>query len=308
MNSQSAYERWLLARIAGPSAGTFSAPCDARPEDHPQPGPEGHPLQEPVEHRRPSQTCRARHRPSPRSLDPAGRVVRRPARHEGRAVVHNAAHDDPPPRRRRSRSPRPPRAHRRPPHRACCSATASPARPHSMKPWGECLAEQGYAVEVPRLPGHGTTWQELNTTALGPTGTPRLTRALRRGSPAANDAVVVGGLSMGGALVLRLAADHADRGRRRRAWSTRPSRTKRLDVKAAAGAQARGAVVPGHRQRHQEARRRRARLHRGPRSRPAHSMIRGLAAAGRGPAEGHRAAALLPLHRRPRRRRARRSR
>ncbi len=26
MNSQSAYERWLLARIAGPSAGTCSAP------------------------------------------------------------------------------------------------------------------------------------------------------------------------------------------------------------------------------------------------------------------------------------------
>ena len=27
MKSQSAYERWLLARIAGPSSGTFSAPC-----------------------------------------------------------------------------------------------------------------------------------------------------------------------------------------------------------------------------------------------------------------------------------------
>ena len=26
MNSQSAYDRWLLARIAGPVAGTFSAP------------------------------------------------------------------------------------------------------------------------------------------------------------------------------------------------------------------------------------------------------------------------------------------
>ena len=26
MKSQSAYDRWLLARIAGPSAGTFSAP------------------------------------------------------------------------------------------------------------------------------------------------------------------------------------------------------------------------------------------------------------------------------------------
>jgi hypothetical protein len=26
MNSQSAYDRWLLARMAGPDAGTFSAP------------------------------------------------------------------------------------------------------------------------------------------------------------------------------------------------------------------------------------------------------------------------------------------
>ena len=36
-------------------------------------------------------------------------------------------------------------------------------QPASIKPWGESLAERGYAVEVPRLPGHGTTWEELNT-------------------------------------------------------------------------------------------------------------------------------------------------
>ena len=36
-------------------------------------------------------------------------------------------------------------------------------QPASMKPWAEALAEKGYAVEVPRLPGHGTTWQDLNT-------------------------------------------------------------------------------------------------------------------------------------------------
>ena len=29
--------------------------------------------------------------------------------------------------------------------------------PVSMRPWGEHLAAAGYAVEVPRLPGHGTT-------------------------------------------------------------------------------------------------------------------------------------------------------
>ena len=36
-------------------------------------------------------------------------------------------------------------------------------QPASIRPWGEALADRGYAVEVPRLPGHGTTWQELNT-------------------------------------------------------------------------------------------------------------------------------------------------
>ena len=36
--------------------------------------------------------------------------------------------------------------------------------PKSMRPWAEHLAEHGYTVRVPRLPGHGTTWQELNRT------------------------------------------------------------------------------------------------------------------------------------------------
>jgi len=39
--------------------------------------------------------------------------------------------------------------------------TGSPA---SMKPWADYLVAQGYAVSVPRLPGHGTTWREMNTT------------------------------------------------------------------------------------------------------------------------------------------------
>ena len=36
--------------------------------------------------------------------------------------------------------------------------TGSPA---SMRPWGEHLAAAGYAVEVVRLPGHGTTVQDM---------------------------------------------------------------------------------------------------------------------------------------------------
>ena len=80
--------------------------------------------------------------------------------------------------------------------------TGSPA---SMRPWGETLAARGYAVEVPRLPGHGTTWQEMNNTTwrdwYG-----EVVRAFDRLAEKV-DAVVVGGLSMGGALALRLAAD-----------------------------------------------------------------------------------------------------
>ena len=81
-------------------------------------------------------------------------------------------------------------------------------QPASMRPWGEYLAERGYAVEVPRLPGHGTTWQELNTLRwehwYG-----EVTGALDK-LVAENDAVVVGGLSMGGALVLRLAEERPE--------------------------------------------------------------------------------------------------
>ncbi len=80
--------------------------------------------------------------------------------------------------------------------------TGSPA---SMAPWGRYLADQGLGVAVPRLPGHGTTWQELNRTRW-PDWYGEVERAFEK-LRANNDQVVVGGLSMGGALVLRLAAD-----------------------------------------------------------------------------------------------------
>jgi len=84
--------------------------------------------------------------------------------------------------------------------------TGSPA---SIRPWAESLAEHGYAVEVPRLPGHGTQWKDLNRTRWDDWYA-EVTRTFERLS-AANDMVVVGGLSMGGALVLRLAEDHPER-------------------------------------------------------------------------------------------------
>lgn len=80
--------------------------------------------------------------------------------------------------------------------------------PYSMKPWGAALAERGYAVEVPLLPGHGTSWQDCNTVGWHDwyAAVSQTFARLRE----ENDAVVVGGLSMGGSLVLRLAADHPD--------------------------------------------------------------------------------------------------
>jgi esterase/lipase len=34
--------------------------------------------------------------------------------------------------------------------------------PDSLLPWAEFLAEAGYTIHVPRLPGHRTHWREMN--------------------------------------------------------------------------------------------------------------------------------------------------
>lgn len=78
--------------------------------------------------------------------------------------------------------------------------------PGSMRGWGQALADRGYGVEVPRLPGHGTHWREMNTTTWEDWSGELEGIVVRM--LAEHDAVVVGGLSMGGALALRLAADH----------------------------------------------------------------------------------------------------
>ncbi|PSK95569.1 carboxylesterase [Haloactinopolyspora alba] len=85
----------------------------------------------------------------------------------------------------------------------CHGFTGSPA---SLRPWAEHLAERGYSVELPRLPGHGTVWQDLNRTAW-----PDWYRCVERSLldlAERCDAVVVAGLSMGGCLALRLAQEH----------------------------------------------------------------------------------------------------
>ena len=80
--------------------------------------------------------------------------------------------------------------------------------PASMRPWGDYLAEHGYAVELPLLPGHGTRWQDLNRVDWTD-WYDEAERALDR-LLADCDAVVVGALSMGGAVALRLAEERAD--------------------------------------------------------------------------------------------------
>jgi len=80
--------------------------------------------------------------------------------------------------------------------------------PASMKPWARALAEQGYAVEVPLLPGHGTRWQDLNRVAW--TDWYAEAEAAFDRLRDACEAVVVGGLSVGCPVALRLAEERGD--------------------------------------------------------------------------------------------------
>jgi carboxylesterase len=78
--------------------------------------------------------------------------------------------------------------------------------PSSLRPWAESLAAAGHTVRVPRLPGHGTTWKEMGRTRWTDwyAEVEQAFTELR----ARSRVVVAGGLSMGGALALRLAEQH----------------------------------------------------------------------------------------------------
>lgn len=80
--------------------------------------------------------------------------------------------------------------------------------PQSLRDWAEHHAAAGLTVRLPRLPGHGTSWQELNCTRW-PDWYAAVQRELLQ-LTASGHRVVVGGLSMGGALALRLAQEHPD--------------------------------------------------------------------------------------------------
>lgn len=78
--------------------------------------------------------------------------------------------------------------------------TGSPA---STVPWGRHLVDAGYRVVVPRLPGHGTRWQDLARTRW----TDWFDEVRRAYDTLAGECehVFAAGLSVGGALSLRLA-------------------------------------------------------------------------------------------------------
>ncbi|MEU3598154.1 alpha/beta fold hydrolase [Streptomyces sp. NPDC006798] len=78
--------------------------------------------------------------------------------------------------------------------------------PHSLRPWAEHLAGHGFTVSVPLLPGHGTRWQDMQHTGWQDWYA-EVDRALRDLTDRCSR-VFVFGLSMGGALTLRLAARH----------------------------------------------------------------------------------------------------
>jgi carboxylesterase len=80
--------------------------------------------------------------------------------------------------------------------------------PQSLRPWAQYLAGQGLTVSLPLLPGHGTRWEDLQLTGWQDwyATVDRELRVLRQRC----DHVFVAGLSMGGALALRLAARHGD--------------------------------------------------------------------------------------------------
>lgn len=84
--------------------------------------------------------------------------------------------------------------------------TGSPA---AMRPWAEFFGARGYTVRVPRLPGHGRTWPELNKVSWTD-WTDRIVEELDELEKTC-EKIFIFGLSMGGGATLYVAAHHGDR-------------------------------------------------------------------------------------------------
>ena len=183
---------------------------------------------------------------------------------------------------------------------ASCSSTASPAAPQSLRPWAEHLAAAGYTVRVPRLPGHGTTWQEMNRTrwedwyAAVDAAFRELHETLRVGLRRR----AVDGRRRSSP---RLAQEHGPRVRR--ADARQPGRTSSTTCRlaAAAGAPDGAAVAARHRQRHQAGRARTSWPTTASRCKALHSQTTAVVEGRARPARGHPAGAALALGRGPRR-------
>jgi carboxylesterase len=80
--------------------------------------------------------------------------------------------------------------------------------PQSMRPLAEAIANAGYSVELPRLPGHGTSVEDMMTTGWADWS--GAADAAYRELATRCDRVAVVGLSMGGGLTAFVAEEHPD--------------------------------------------------------------------------------------------------
>lgn len=81
--------------------------------------------------------------------------------------------------------------------------------PQSLRPLGDYLAERGIAVMAPRLPGHGTTWQDLNV-RKAEEWVSHVEASFNQLSAERHEVFLVG-LSFGAALCVNFASHYPDR-------------------------------------------------------------------------------------------------
>jgi len=81
--------------------------------------------------------------------------------------------------------------------------------PASMRPWAHYLNERGYTVSVPLIPGHGTTWHDLNRVSWEEWPA-KVERELSRLKQQCSK-VFICALSMGGGNSLYVAARHQEK-------------------------------------------------------------------------------------------------
>ena len=81
--------------------------------------------------------------------------------------------------------------------------------PCGMRPFGEAIAEHGFTVEVPRLPGHGTSWRDMGRTRYSDWKAEF--RRVYEDLAKRCDSVFFCGLSMGGTIALDLASEKLEK-------------------------------------------------------------------------------------------------